>query len=423
MDAKIRIHTKRLLIFKYRLQKIMAIQELTFTDLADKISAASHKDDADAGKYHEGIIKSYKFSKPLKEPSVLTAVNIANGLGLDDLKYLFGMDLGEFIYPDKLSVKILLINLYRSLNIEEISVKTDFVLGEVVVKAEDKYFEDFFQKVDLDEDLETNLPNLLSIVLDYRQEKTNTRIDIEQLNSKINNDEFYKQIKTTQHYDLEVYFPVLWEIILDNLPENIGIKPPLNKTAPSINDDNDNVIRDADILAKLPQQLNGSLAAIGLTDKELLSYVPIKKKTLANYLNGREGDNVNPGINTLIDLACALDVTPEYLLGLDNKHSFPILQTLESKLINLFHALKNARFKIRENHGKKVAYTKNQYVYRFFDNRSKIKSIHDAYKIISEEIDSKKLCVMNGEIVEYDDRINNDLAAEIRFKLRNNLYD
>lgn len=250
-------------------------------------------------------------------------------------------------------------------------------------------------------------------ILDYRQDTTNTRINAEHLLSKIKKDEFHELSELK--YDLEVYFPILWERILDALPTEL--RPKLNCENRYSLIPEDKITEDA-ILKNFRGNLLNSIDNAGILYKELARRTYLTKKTIENYLYGER----TPGINDVIDIAYALDVDLEYLLGLDNRGTYPILDTLESKFLNLFKALKYAGFRIRQDSNHlKVAYSNNPYIYQFF--RSKINSIKDAYKIIhSEGIDAINLRVIRGKFVLYNPRIEKDYLEKMRFNIANGFY-
>lgn len=52
----------------------------------------------------------------------------------------------------------------------------------------------------------------------------------------------------------------------------------------------------------------------GKLQKELCNYLNVKKSTLSEWLNG----NNEPSIKYIVEIAIFLDVTTDYLLGLEN---------------------------------------------------------------------------------------------------------
>ncbi len=266
----------------------------------------------------------------------------------------------------------------------------------------------------MDKDLESILPTFLPIILNFIKNEVNDQINSEEIFSTIIEGKSFKKIShLDEKIDPELYFPILWDTILDTIP--IDPMTRMNRETPCPD------ITDNDIFNNFHHRFDTIAKEYGVSNKELARRTQLSDLSIKDYLSGTK----LPRINNFIDMACALDVNPEYLLGLnDDGGKFPILVTLESQFLNLFKALKNANFKIRENNNhQKIAYSKNPYLYQFLDHRLEIKSINDAYKIISEKINSEKLRVMRGEILLYDDRIETDTIRNIRFHIENDLYN
>jgi transcriptional regulator with XRE-family HTH domain len=362
------------------------------------------------------MMKSYTLTDP-REPGILNAMAIANTLNVSML-YLFGLDWGELVYLEPPTVSSLLNHVWRALRIPGIKINTDFVSKEVIVSATDKFFQDFFEKIDLSEDLSSNFPTLVQVILQAIQDETNSPINGEEVYSNIVEDNFFKRSisQIDKKLEPELYYPILWDTVLDAI--SIEREKYAQRLTPYPN------LTEVKLSENFKNRISYIKEKYEFSVQELVNLTDLSESAIDSYL--KQTDEVKlPRINTVIDIACALNVNFEYLLGLDDSiGTCPNLDTLESKFINLFKALKNANFKIREdsNH-QKIAYTKNPYVYRFLDNRFDIHSVHDAYQFISGKIDSENLRVMNGEIVLYDDRIEKDPIRNVRFHIENDLYN
>ena len=62
------------------------------------------------------------------------------------------------------------------------------------------------------------------------------------------------------------------------------------------------------------ERVKKELKEQGKMQKELCNYLNVKKSTLSEWLNG----NNEPSIKYIVQIAIFLDVTTDYLLGLEN---------------------------------------------------------------------------------------------------------
>lgn len=409
MDDKEKVHTRRLLLFKYRLNKITLEKGYSLEDIGKKIND-NFLDDV---KYKDSTFNGYALSEPLKEPNILVAIGTAYTLE-EDLNYLFGLDWGELVYHEPLTVSSLLTNLFRALKIGEgIHTRVDYNPNETIITPTNKYFRNFFEKINLDGTMESNFPVLFQIILDYMQDKANTRIDTDHLLSKIN--KIPKLI-----YEREVYLPMAWEMILDALPTEL--RPKSHRGNPYSSIDKMKGSKKKEVLRNFRENLlniliNKKIVDWNISNRELAKRIQVREETIGHYLN----DIHIPSVNNLIDIALALDISIEYLLGFDNgSGKFPSLTTLESKFLNLFKALKYANFKIRENKDQtKVAYSDNPYIHKFLAKTSDVQNINEAYKIIEEALNPQNLYVDDfGEIEVYDANAHADWAKNIMKNLK-----
>ena len=398
-----KVHAKRRSIFSYRIRNLISKKGMSVEKFSEDFQLELQ------------MMKSYTLTDP-KEPGIVNAMAIANSLNVS-LQYLLGLDWGELIYPEPPTVSSLLINVFRTLRIPGIKINTDFVSKEVVVTPINKYFQEFFEKIDLSKNLESNFPTLFQVILDAIQDETDSPLNGKELYSSITEEKSFKKISNIdKKLEPELYYPMLWDTVLDAI--SIEKEKYVQRLTPYSN------LTEVELSGNFKNRISNIKEKYGFSVQELVQLTDLSESTINSYL--KQTDEVKlPRINTVIDIACALNVNFEYLLGLDDSiGTCPNLDTLESNFLNLFKALKNANFKIREdsNH-QKIAYTKNPYVYRFLDNRFDIHSVHDAYQFISEKIDSENLCVMNGEIVLYDDRIEKDPIRNVRFHIEHDLYN
>lgn len=407
MNDKERVHQRRLFIFKYRLDKLIQEKKMTLEELGEIIND-KFLDDV---QFEDSYFEHYALSEPVpKEPNLLVALGIARALGVN-LNYLFGLDWGELIYSSPRTVGSLLTNAFRALTIEGVDVHSNYASGETIISPTNKYFQHFFERVDLEDDLEANFPILFEIILDSMQDAANIRIDSDDLLSHIHANETLgvSELK----YDSEVYIPIAWEMILDTLPMELRPKLDRENQYPTI----ELTEKKQKVLDALSGNLQKSIGKEDIPTVEWVKRMPVSGATIRKYLNKES----IPNINTFIDICYALDVRLEYLLGLDKDPGrLPSFHTMESRFLNLFKILKYANFKIKDRSDHlKVAVSTNPYIYQFFDRKLEMKSLNDAYRIISDEIDSENLCVFRGEILPYDKRIKTNSLKQIQFILKN----
>lgn len=368
LDDKKTVHEKRLQIFKDRLNKLMAKNNLNVGKLVEELNKPL--DEKNRDKYKEETIKTYIESDTPKEPNIFNAIEIARIMG-KDLYYMFGVDQGELIYTA--NVTSLLVNLFRTFyNIDGVEVEVRRATKEIVIK-----FNSPIQK----------------IIQDVQNANQNGTIS----------------------YISEIQYPY------------ITVEKSVKELKEYLKDDKEAIIKTAEeISGNFKGKLQNIMGDLGISNKELAQYTQLDERTIQNYTSIRiDRENKKIPINNLIDVACVLDVNPEYLLGFDlERKPFRILDTPESKVLNLYKALNYAKFETRDEDNQIVAYTSNETIYLFFKQFEllRTKNIKIAYNA-AKKVDSEKLWIVNGEIQQFDPSIRENDIELIRFIIDNNLYN
>jgi len=367
MNDKSIEHMKRLLIFKERLIALLSQNGLTRGKFVDRLNARY-----DYYKYDESTIKTYCSIEQPKEPNIVNAVDMARALDVD-LYYLFGLDQGELIYSP--IVGSLLVNLFRAFTVDGIEVKVRRISKETIIIPTSQHFNAFFDEIDLQRDFTFNKPILEKTIQSFKEPT--------------------RRMESSPNISSESLYP--------HVTEN-------------------------EMLKNFKSHLHSVMKDDGVSTKELAERTQLSSEAIEDYLYGKRGRPnayVKMGVNSALDIACSLDVSLEYLLGLHkDRQAFRIMDTPESVCLNLFKALQSANFKMREDsdHGK-VAYTENEFIYLFFKQITSfgIKSAKGA-AALSKEVDDENLWVANGEIQLRDRSIEKSGLEYVRFLTENSLY-